>query len=400
MESIVRPLQQLRNIKTLLIGALFVMPLVALTLTAPAKAASLSAADQAFVDATVKASMAKYKNSEYLFSMTGPKGDYTKAYGVSNKLTKKAATTPDHFRIGSTTKLMTSMAILKLVDQGKLKLTDKLSQFVSGVPNGNIITIQHLLMMRSGVFDYQADTSVQVIMNLFPSWNFSPAGALKIVRSKPAQFTPGTKYQYTNSNYMLLGYVMEKITGQPYQTVITNSVIKPLGLTQTGFPNPKTFQNPAMPAPVAHGYGSVIYGANYDITHQNPALFGPAGAAWSTIGDMNKLGNAMRNLTIFSPEMRTLHKSTFCKVAAPQPAPNPQAFGYGMGLISYGRWMGHGGSIPGYSNANFYDTQSGAAIAAFENTQTATSAALTDVTAKVAERLYPGSMATQQYPSC
>lgn len=381
-------------------GALLALPIAAFALVAPAHAKPLSPADQAFVDATIQASMTKNGNSQYTISITGPKGDYTKAYGISNKAAKTPATVNDHFRIGSITKTFTSTAILKLVDQGKLKLTDTLDKYVPGVPNGKNITIKHMLMMRSGILDYSQDTTVKLVMNLIPTWNFSPAGALQTIKKYPSQFTPGTQYQYSNSNYQLLGMIIEKVSGQPYQTYITNTIIKPLGLTETGFPDPKKFQNPTMPTPVAHGYGSAIWGANYDMTKQNPAFYGAAGAMWSTIGDLTKFGNAMKNQQLLSPSMRALQTSTFCGVNAAMPAPAPQTFGYGMGIISYGRWIGHDGSIPGYSTESFYNADNGAVIAGFENKQTANLAALSYVMANIADHLYPGSMNTQQYPGC
>jgi len=383
-------------------GALMALPLAALTLVAPAHAQPMSQANRDFVDATVQASMAKNGNTEYSISITGPAGDYTKSYGISNKTGKVPATVNDHFRIGSSTKTFTANAILRLADQGKLSLNDTIGKYVSGIANGNIITLRQMLMMRSGIFEYSQDTKVKLVMNLIPTWNFSPAGALQVIRSHPASSAPGTKYEYANSNYQLLGMVIEKVTGQPYQTYITNNIIQPLGLTETGMPPATNFQSPTMPAPVAHGYGSPVWGANYDTTKQNPAFYGAAGNMWSTIGDLNKYGNALAtNQLHLSSAMQAQRTSLFCGVNTPSMvAPAPQAFGYGLGFISYGRWMGHDGSIAGYGTESFYNKDNGAVIAGFENKQTPSLTALTYVMATVADHLYPGSMATQQYPSC
>lgn len=382
-----------QGLRASVIGALFAAPLAVFTLAAPAHAQPLSAADQQFVDNTVASAMKDGGQPGMSISITGPAGDYAKAYGIASSVPNRALSLDDHYRIGSITKSFTATAILMQVDQGKLSLDDTLDKFVSGVPNGNIITVRQMLMMRSGVYDYMADPTIATTFTVFPTWQFSPAGALQSIRSHPSQFTPGTQYQYTNSNYQLLGMVLEKVTGKSYQSVITDDIINPLGLTNTTFP-----ANSSIQAPYAKGYSPLALGIYRDVTAINPALFGAAGALTSTIGDMQKWGAAMRDGTLLSPATQAMREQTFCPVA--YSGEGPTAFGYGLGYISFGRWFGHDGSVPGYGTEAFYDSQSGAVITGMETTQTTGLAVFARVMERIAAQLYPGSMDTPNYPQC
>lgn len=375
------------------LGGLFAIPLLALAQTVPAQAQPLSLIDQQFVDTTVTSAIQAGGQPGVAIAITGPKGDYAKAYGIASSIPYRTLSLNDHFRIGSVTKSFTATAILMQVDQGKLSLDDTLDQFVPGVPNGHLITIRHMLMMRSGVFDYQSDPLIAFVFTLFPTWTFSPAGALQSIQNHPSQFTPGTQYQYTNSNYQLLGMVLEKVTGKKYQDVIKDDILTPLGLTKTSFP-----ANASMPAPYAKGYSPLAFGFYRDVTAINPALFGAAGAMVSTIGDMQKWGNAMRDGVLLSPQSQTLQQTTFCPV--PYSGEGPTAFGYGLGYISFGRWLGHDGSVPGYGSEVFYDPQTGAVIVGMETMQTPDLAIFSRIMQRVAAGLYPGSMETPAYPQC
>ncbi len=401
MKSIASPLQYWKNINNkqkfeigiIATGALLVGQVISLALSTSALAQPLSQTDRQLVDNIVTSVIKDGKQPGVSISITGPKGDYAKSYGIASSIPKRALSLNDHFRIGSVTKSFTATAILMQVDKGTVSLDDTLDKYVSGVPNGDIITVRQLLMMRSGVFDYQADPAIAAVFSIFPTWQFSPEGALQSIRKHPSQFAPGSQYQYTNSNYQLLGMILEKVTGKKYQNVIKDDIVTPLGLTKTSLP-----ANATMPTPYAKGYSPLFLGLYRDVTAINPALFGAAGSMVSTVDDQQKWGAAMRDGTLLKPATHALSQATFCPV--PYTGEGPSAFGYGLGLIQLGRWIGHNGSIPGYGAITFYDQQSGAIITGMETMQTSDLSVFSRIMQRIGAQLYPGSMETPAYPEC
>ncbi len=406
MKSIVQLLEHPQDFKqkqrtsVAFLGTLFAAPLVALTVAAlsfvaPAHAAPLSQANRDFVDATINAAMAKDKIPGVSISVSGPAGSYTKAYGVSDLSKKTPQNVNNHFRIGSITKLFTAHAILVEVDKGTIKLDDTVDKYLQGIPNGNLITIRQLLSMRSGLYDYTSDFLFQVLLVLWPSMPYSPQSALNATKSHAPLFAPGTQYAYTNSNYTLLGFILEKVTGKTAAAAITDDVIKPLGLTETTFA-----MTSAMPAPFSRGYGPnpILSFLTMDYTNTNPNTAWTAGAIVSTLGDLTKYANALRTGALLTPATQA-QRLQFCPV--PYGAPGtPAVVGYGLGILSYGSWLGHNGDIPGFDSMFFYDPTTGAVITGMQNSFRGSFPIFTDILPKVANKLYPGSVTAPQYPTC
>ncbi len=155
-----------------------------------------------------------------------------KAYGLAH-LELGVPLRPDMvFRIGSLTKQFTALAILQQVQQGKLALSDDLTRFLPDYPtHGQRITIENLLTHTSGIKNYTD----------LPAWKdgsfegFSVSQILDRVKDQPLDFAPGEKWLYDNSGYLLLGIILEKITGQPYATWVAENLLKPLSLTHTAY---------------------------------------------------------------------------------------------------------------------------------------------------------------------
>lgn len=351
----------------------------------------LIAADTAAIDAIVAKSMAKTGQPGVILEVVSPKGYYTKAYGGG-------VSTDGHFRIGSVTKTFTAHLILREIDKGTLHLTDTLDKFVSGVPNGNLITIQHMLMMRSGVYDYEANTLLQLEVTLFPTMSITSAQLLQIIQQNAGSFAPGTAYAYTNSNFVLLGFVLAAVTGRNPSDMITQDIITPLGLTETSYPPGNTS---AIPAPAVTGYKNGFFGLGLlglqDGSAQSPEFYGMAGAVISTVGDLIKWGKELRDGTLLSPATQALRMSTF----SPGPwSGDPAAgstFGYGLGLIQVGSWFGHDGSIPAYDCCVMFEPQTQSVITVMDNFQTAGLAALVDIWYYIAKYLFPGSTDMPNY---
>ena len=139
-----------------------------------------------------------------------PTGEYVRAFGVADMSTRTEMSTGFYTRIGSLTKTFTVTALLQLVDQGKVELGDPISSYVASVPSGDQITLRDLAQMRSGLvtFDDVPEFSDPYIAD--PNLSYTPAKLLGYALDKPLQFPPGTQYQYSNTNTVLLGLVVEK----------------------------------------------------------------------------------------------------------------------------------------------------------------------------------------------
>lgn len=357
---------------------------------APAQARPLSKADRAFVDATVAAAMQEEGQPGLSLAISGPRGDYTRTYGVRDLDNGAPLRLPDHFRIGSITKTFT--AILRQVDAGNLQLSDTLDQWVAGIPYGNEITVRDLLSMRSGIYEYGADPTFGEEFTANPLMEFSPQDAVEIIRQHEPYFAPGEHTLYVNSNYVLLGLILEAVSGESAAAAITNEVIKPLGLHHTSFAT-----TAALPNPFSQGYNEGAGGALENTTAFNPNVFWTAGAMVSNLADLQKYGRALGSGALLSPELQA-ERLEFCPV--PYSLGGPTEFGYGLGMISFGSWLGHDGSVPGFGSETFYEPQTGAVIAGMETLQTGPLSIFSRVYERIAAHLYPGSMDTPDYPQC
>lgn len=163
---------------------------------------------------------------------------YQKAFGSAN-VELNAAMKPDMvFRIGSITKQFTAIGILQLVEQGKISLQDSIKKYVTDFPSkGYTITIENLLTHTSGITDYSSlnDTTPYI-----DRWDYTPKFILGKFKNLPLDFKPGAKYGYSNSNYLLLGLIIEAVTKKSYHTYIEENIIKPLGLSHTFYANENT----------------------------------------------------------------------------------------------------------------------------------------------------------------
>jgi D-alanyl-D-alanine carboxypeptidase len=381
--------EQALSFRLAAVGVFVAAVLAALALVTPALAKPLSKADRAFVDATVEAAMQEEGQPGVEISISGPKGSYTQAYGVRDLASGAPLMLGDHVHMGSITKTFTATAILRQVEEGHLSLSDTLDKWVTGIPNGNEITVRQLLAMQSGVFEYQADQEFQEKVGANLLTPFGPQDFLEIMRRHEPYFAPGEATLYTSSNYYLLGLILEQVTGESAEAAITKDVIKPLGLHHTSFPT-----TPQMPRPFTRGYCGAP-GALEDCTEFTPGIVWTAGAMISTLGDLSKYGQQLGTGALLSLEMQE-ERLQFSGI--PYPFEGPSEFGYGLGIISFGNWLGHDGSVPGSSTETFYEPQTGAVIAGMETLQTPTLAIFSRIFERIGDHLYPGSMETPEYP--
>ncbi len=154
---------------------------------------------------------------------------YKNAIGFVDQESGTKLTTDSKFRIGSISKTFTAALIFKAVEEGKLSLSDLLSKYYPEVPNSDQITVAHLLGHRSGIRNFTADPD-------YTQWSTAPkteADMLSIIVKGGSDFTPDTKADYSNSNYVLLTYILQDIYKKPYATLIREKITKPLNLTDT-----------------------------------------------------------------------------------------------------------------------------------------------------------------------
>ena len=180
----------------------------------------------------------------------GAGGSYIHAVGYVDLATNRKLTPQDHFRIGSITKTFVATVILQLVDEGKLSLDDPLSKFDIGVTihNAQNITVRDPLDMRSGLFEFLAVPELKTAKQGHES-QLGPRTLIKWAVAQKPYFSPDAGFYYSNTNYFILGLIIEHITGQSVGEQIETRILHPYHLDQTSYPTTL-----AMPAPAAHGY--------------------------------------------------------------------------------------------------------------------------------------------------
>lgn len=271
-------------------------------------------------------------------------GSLVEALGTSDQATGAPLTLSDHLRIASVSKTFTATAILELVDQHKLSLSDHLSTFIPGIPNGSRITIAQLLNMTSGIYDYVNDAAVIRAYDMNPVRPFALKDVLAIIKRNKPMFAPGAKVVYDNSNYYLLGAIAAQVAHESLGKLITAQILDPLGMTHTSYPS-----TPAMPVPFSHGYINQPNFPLRDVTNSNPAFAGGAGAMISTLGDLKIWAKALATGTLLTPATHALQLKTGVLAETPK-----LRLGYGLGITDINGFLGHDGAIAGYGTAMFY----------------------------------------------
>lgn len=290
-------------------------------------------------------------------------GPYVRAFGVRDRATGQPMSTNLRMRIGSVSKTFTGTALLQLVDQGKVRLDSPISTYIAGVPHGNEITIRELAEMRSGLVDYfNNDVWVRAWLD-HPRRGWTPRQLLAYSFSKPLRFAPGTSYDYSNPNFVLLGLVVQKVSHQPLGTYIRQHILKPERLTHTSFPAGAVF-----PSPHAQGYTDIecvtlgrACGTTVNATSWNLSPGWAAGSMVSTLGDLHRWA---RDVAIGTLLTRGTQKQRLRFM----PDPGLRHVGYGLALQSVNGWIGHNGDWPGYQSLSIYLPSQQATVVGLVNT--------------------------------
>jgi len=216
------------------------------------------AALQALVDTTIKEQLVPGA----VVVLSTPQGDFTIAAGTSERGVQSPPDADTHFRIASNTKTMTSAVVLQLAQEGELELGDPVSKYVSDVPDGDNITIADLLTMRSGLYNFTNSQQMATSLDDDPTKEWTPRELLDIAFAQPANFAPDAEFEYSNTNYAVLGLIIEKVDGKPLATAFQDRLFRPLGMKNTELP---PASSSTIPDPYSHGY---LYGSS------SVALFG------------------------------------------------------------------------------------------------------------------------------
>ncbi|MBC7950151.1 MAG: serine hydrolase [Chitinophagaceae bacterium] len=280
---------------------------------------------------------------------------YQKAFGKANLELNVPMQVDNVFGIGSITKQFTAIAILQLMEQGKLKLTDEITRFIPDYPaQGHKITIEHLLTHTSGIQDYSSlqDTTGRGRID------FTPREMVDYFKNRPMRFDPGTKYEYSNSGYFLLGYIIEIISGRTYAKYLEDNFFKPIDMTHSLYSSDRRIVKNRVKDYTKGENG--FENADYASVTQPYA----AGSILSTTGDLFKWHQAVLSHKLVTKQ--TLDRAfTGYKLAGGQQI----AYGYGWrtGAVYESPSIWHGGLINGFMSMVIYLPKEDVFVAVFSN---------------------------------
>jgi D-alanyl-D-alanine carboxypeptidase len=282
---------------------------------------------------------------------------YVHTFGVRDTQTRQPMRRDLYMRIGSETKTFTVTALLQLAEQGRVSLDDPISKYVPGVVQGDQITLRQLANMTSGLENYTLTDAFDTTLQTDPHKAWTPQELLGLVAGQPLLFQPGDGFSYSNTNTVLIGLVIEQVSGEPIGAYIKRHITDPIGMTQTSFP-----LDSALPDPHADGYAndtpdkSVANATNWD-----PSWTWAAGQMVSTL----------RDLRIWAPRLATgrgLLGARMQRERARSVAGPGDPVTYGLGMFNVHQWLGHNGSLPGYQTLALYRPQTKTTIVALINT--------------------------------
>ncbi|MCO5967655.1 serine hydrolase domain-containing protein [Actinoallomurus soli] len=271
------------------------------------------------------------------------------AIGVGDVRTGGPPRPDARFRAGSITKTFVATTVLQLVAERRIRLTDTVGQWLPGLVDGKgndggRITVRMLLDHTSGLFDYTNDKELGQAFERDPSRRVPPRALVRVAVSHPPLFRPGSGWNYSDTDYVLLGMIIQRVTGRSYAEETTRRIIRPLGLRSTYFPGASRSIDP----PYLHGYTSSGSGAVEDVTARTPTFAPASGDLVSTVGDLNRFVSALlAGRLLPRPVLRQM------LTPVPRSRAGSDLDKYGLGVIITRlpcgvTVYGHGGTLDGY----------------------------------------------------
>jgi D-alanyl-D-alanine carboxypeptidase len=302
-----------------------------------------------------------------------PRGDVTVRHGTTQLGHQTPPSADTQFRIASNTKTMTAAVIVQLAQEGKLGLDDPVSKYVPNVPNGEHITIAQLLEMRSGLHEYTDAPELVASADRDQARVWTPKELLALAFAHPPDFAPGSAYAYVNTNYVLLGLIVERVDGRPLARSLHDRLFGPLGMRHTALPSSA---GNTIPAPSSHGYlyGSAAFALTdtpyppdiqaaaragtllpTDFTGVNHSFAAAAGGVISTADDLATWIRALMTGRVFDAAYQRRWLDSLRPVDPSKP--DGQQYGYGISQLRWGpnAIYFHGGETPGFNSFMGYD---------------------------------------------
>jgi D-alanyl-D-alanine carboxypeptidase len=284
-----------------------------------------------------------------------PEGTWVSTRGVADLSSGEPMKPEMYHRIGSVTKTFTATLLLQAEAEGRLSLDDTIEKYIKGVPNGDEITLRQMADMTSGLADYTSNEQfLDEMTSSNPERVWTPQEVARIGIEDSPVFDPGTAWLYSNTNYALLGLVLEQVTGKSLERLYSKQIFKPLHMKDTSLPDA---EDSSIPDPHSQGYILLSKDAEpVNTTEWNPSWAWAAGGIISTVEDMLLYGRAMgTGKGLLPPQQQTERLDSFVRDLPPfnQPPINGE-FGYGLGLTYDRGWIGHVGDIPGYNTVLIY----------------------------------------------
>jgi len=278
-------------------------------------------------------------NDHFSGTVLVAKGDRVlldKGYGSANLEWNIPNAPSTKFRLGSVTKQFTAASVLLLQERGKLSVTDPVSKYLSDLPAAwSKITIFQLLNHTSGIPNFTAAKEYESI----EPFSKKPMEVVALVKDKPLEFESGSRFNYSNTGYVLLGALIEKVSGESYDAFLRKNIFDPLGMKDSGYDwNATVLPNRA--AGYARGKNGVT-----NASYINMSVPQGAGALYSTTGDLLRWQRALYEGKLLSPA--SLEAMT---------TPYQSGYGFGLGIQQKdgGKEVGHGGGIPGFATEVHY----------------------------------------------
>ncbi len=310
------------------------------------------------LEQVVRAALVEFDVPGAAVGVWTPTANWTMATGLADVAAARPVKKRDHFAIRSITKSFVVTIVMQLVAEstkpswqhGAISLDDPIAKYLPGVPNGEKITLRELANMTSGLFDYTQDPAfgAAVSEDLSRTWTTDQllAFAFDDRSHAPINFEPGTKYQYSNTNTLLLGKFVEVITGRPFEDVLRQQVLDPLELDSTVY-----LHGTKMPRPFVLGYeGHAADGLPEDIEISFSGL-GFAGAMASTLRDLGRWGSALADGSLLPSSLQQQRFEAHQTAGDPR---SPVYDTYGMGMGQVAGWWGHTGHGLGFEAAVFH----------------------------------------------
>lgn len=325
------------------------LALLAITSTAPALAAPPPPPDAAALTAAISG-LPNATVTGALVQLRGSSGSWTGTSGVADLDTGAPVSADGHFRIGSITKTFTAVVVLQLAAEHRIALDQPVQRYLPGVLPADYppITVSELLDHTSGLPDVDLPSDPQWIVD-HRYTVFTPAQILATATAHPMMFPPGTAQHYGNTNYIVSGLLVQKVTGRSFGQEVTDRVLRPLGLRDTSVPGNA---DPHLPAPYAHGY-LAVNGDLVDMTSMSQSIPWAAGDMISTAPDLTRFITALFQGKLLPPkELATMFALPDVTVfGSDQPA--YLSAGLETGTFNGVTFWGKSGSRYGYEDGMF-----------------------------------------------